>query len=104
MLKTLAVSLIVGLASVSCSTEAQLAPAPPAMTVEGTHTGMCGCSIDGIGKCGNYVQVNGEFVELLHPDLGVMHFCYAKKAGVTLELTGQLEDGKVVAESFTVIK
>ena len=104
MLKTIAMSLIVGCVSVGCSTESQLEPAQSITMVAGSHLGMCGCSIEAIGHCGNYVEVAGEFVELIHPDLGAMHFCEAKEKGVTVEVTGELKDGKVVAESFEVIK
>ena len=105
MLKTIAMSLIVGCVSVGCSTESQLEPAQSITMVAGSHLGMCGCSIEAIGHCGNYVYVAAVgFVELIHPDLGVMHFCEAKEMGVTVEVTGELKDGKVVAESFEVIK
>ena len=42
----------------------------------------CGCKIEGIGKCGNYVAVDGEWLEIGNPkdhDLGVMEWCSAKE-------------------------
>ena len=41
----------------------------------------CGCNIDAIGKCGNYVDVDGAWVMISNPKdhgLGAMEWCSAK--------------------------
>ena len=68
------------------------------------HDVKCGCSIDGVGKCGNYVMVDGKYVPLIHPKLGVMEFCKFKDAGAKIETVGELKDGKFVAESWKLIQ
>ena len=38
----------------------------------------CGCKIDGVGHCGNYVAVEDEWLEISNPDdfnLGKMEWC-----------------------------
>jgi hypothetical protein len=54
----------------------------------------CGCRIDGINQCGNYVDVDGKWLEITNPadhNLGVMEWCKhkdkveAQVAGVTNE-------------------
>jgi len=61
---------------------------------------MCGCSIEGIGRCGNYIKMDGEFVVLVHPSLGVMEFCKDKKNGAKVQVTGSMVEGKYVADSY----
>ena len=51
----------------SCSSEAP-PPAEPEATSRtvamGEHIAQCGCTIDGINQCGNYVMLDGTYVEI----------------------------------------
>jgi len=92
----------------ACTTKEAPATAKPASTaapaaaqaITGVHEVVCGCALEEIGKCGNYCDVDGKWVQFAPgAGLGVMEWCGQgeKKA----EVTGQLVDGKVVA---TVVK
>ncbi len=60
----------------------------------------CGCAIEGIGKCGNYVRIDGKYVPLIHSTLGKMEFCAQAAAGAKIEAVGAMQDGKYVATSW----
>jgi hypothetical protein len=60
----------------------------------------CGCSIDGIGKCGNYILVEDQYVELINPTLGKMEFCKHKDKGAKIKVAGLMKDGKYVASDW----
>lgn len=64
----------------------------------------CGCSIDGVGHCGNYILIEGKYVPLIHPSLGKMEFCQHKDAGVKIEVAGSMKDGKYVADQWKLAK
>jgi len=59
--------------------ESETAPkATPVAIESGTHEVRCGCKIEGIGKCGNYVAVGEEWVEISNREelgLDVMEWC-----------------------------
>jgi hypothetical protein len=72
---------------------------------EHVHALRCGCAIEEIGTCGNYIEIDGEYVELVPPkevDLGVMAFC--GRDDLTASVQGEIEDGKFVATSFEYTK
>lgn len=54
---------------------------PKARTVaieSATHEVRCGCKIEGIGKCGNYVAIEDDWVEIANREelgLDVMEWC-----------------------------
>jgi len=65
----------------------------------------CGCKIEGIGKCGNYVSVDGKWLEITNREergLGVMEWCSAD-AKVEAEVAGEL-DGKGIRVSSLTVK
>lgn len=70
--------------------------------VSGEHHVSCGCRLDGIGTCGNYVQVDGHWVEIGGElGLGVMEFC--GKGELTAEVEGEMKDGTLVASRLEVV-
>jgi hypothetical protein len=84
-------------------------PAPAADAahshVSGQHAVKCGCALPEVGHCGEYVEVDGKFVELELPasvDLGKMPFC--GKEGLRAEVEGELRGGKVVSTKFALVK
>ena len=44
----------------------------------------CGCSIDSVGHCGNFIMIDGDYIPMLHPDLGKMEWCRQKAKGCLL--------------------
>lgn len=83
------------------SGETAAAASPPDQPVSGTHAVTCGCSLEHVGHCSEWVEVEGTFVELQLPesaDLGKMPFCGKHDLKATVE--GELKDGKVIATKF----
>lgn len=68
------------------------------------HDVKCGCSIEGVGKCGNFIMIEGKYVPLIHSSLGKMEFCMQKAAGAKIETKGAMMDGKFVAESWKLVE
>ncbi len=70
--------------------------------IDGEFAVQCGCQIDGINSCGNYVHVEGHAYEIMGDlGLGVMEWCSVdgtKQATVQ----GKLEGDKCYATSLTV--
>lgn len=65
-------------------------------------TAQCGCTLESVGHCGNYIQVDGEFVEIANGaelGLGKMEWC-AVKGPVAVMAAGELQDGKFVASAL----
>ncbi|MHC5066154.1 MAG: hypothetical protein ACYTG5_19515 [Planctomycetota bacterium] len=117
MSKTTITILSLALLFTSCTSESEASSADannspnPAATEVATevvaaeaemqaHDAMCGCSIEGIGKCGNYIMVDDEYVTLIWPELGVMEYCKDKKNGAKIEVAGEMVDGKYVATAY----
>jgi len=79
------------------------APAAPVAVALATRSVACGCAIDGIGKCGNYVEIDGKYVKLANSSelgLGSMEWC--GKKGVTAETGGEIRDGRFFAATLVV--
>lgn len=77
-------------------------PAPVAEAV--VHDVMCGCSIDGVGRCGNYILIDGKYVPMIHPTLGKMEWCSRKEKGAKVETVGAMKDGKFIAQNWKTLK
>lgn len=64
----------------------------------------CGCAIEGVGKCGNYVMIDGKHVEIANASelgLGAMQWCGT--SGVMAQTAGQIVDGRLVATEVAVV-
>jgi hypothetical protein len=74
---------------------------PPSDTINvdlATRRVSCGCAVEGIGVCGNYIEIDGVFVKIANSKelgLGGMEWC--GKDGVTAESSGEIRDGKFFA-------
>lgn len=70
------------------------------------HDVECGCTIEGIGACGNYVLLEGTPVPIRRTeagaDLGVMEWC--GMSDVKAEIEGDVEDGEFVASYVRTIE
>lgn len=131
MTKLLSLSLVLSLFVAGCTSEEpavpakSAAPAKPAALSESAapvksdtskmvvgpttkevavREAKCGCSIEGIGHCGNYILVEGQYVPLIHPKLGKMEFCKQKAEGVKIKVAGLMKDGKYVASDWKISK
>ena len=101
-MKTLITLALSSLLAAGCTSEKQeLVPeAAPAVAVAQVHDAICGHALPEVGKCGNYLKVDGEYVVLEHPSLGKMDYCGAGEAGAKVKVAGELADGKFVAVSY----
>lgn len=64
----------------------------------------CGCKIDGIDKCGNYVSVDGKWLEITNREergLGVMEWCSAVEK-VQAQVAGELDGKGIRVSSLSV--
>lgn len=68
---------------------------------EGEHLVCCGCAIDGVGKCGNFVQVDGHYVPLAG-DVGLGKMAFCGKGEKVAKVEGAMADGKFVATSIAL--
>ena len=63
----------------------------------------CGCKVEGIGKCGNYVEIGSHYVEIANREelgLGEMEWC--RFSHVTANVAGEVKDGMFVGTTLTV--
>ena len=100
----LSLILLLALPLVACSTDVE-AGGPDAltdMTVEGTHNVACGCKLESIGHCGNYIEVDGKYIAVANSEalgLGPMEWC--KHDGpVEATATGTVTDGEFVGTAI----
>lgn len=76
-------------------------PAPSADAV--AHDLRCGCAIDAVGACGEYIDVDGKFVELRLPGAGLGDMPFCGKDGLSARVDGAVEDGVFVATTFAYV-
>ena len=81
--------------------EAQSAPAVMAVEVALVYDVECGCTIEAIGHCGNYLKHDDKFLEITGVGLGPMEFC--EKEGLKAKIAGEVVDGKFAATSFDYV-
>lgn len=67
------------------------------------HRAICGHVLPEVGHCGNYVDIDGQWVEVLWPELGVMEWCRQGKKGAEVEIAGAMKDGKFVATALKTL-
>ncbi len=74
-----------------------------ANVIEGVHSVECGCS-DTVGAdgCGNYVQVDGKYLEI-EGDLGLGSMEWCGKSGHKAQVKGVVKGDKFMGESLTVV-
>jgi len=91
-----------GAAPDTATRAAEPASAP---VVEGAHSVRCGCSLEDVGTCGNYVEFEGAYVELAFPedlDPGEMAFC--GQDDLMAKVEGEMSDGRFVVSSFEYVE
>jgi len=93
------IALTFALAACSGDDSTDTASGTIAAAVRPVH---CGCHIDSIGKCGNYIEIDGSPLEIANGTelgLGSMEWC-SRPEGATADSAGHIEDGKFVATTF----
>jgi hypothetical protein len=81
----------------------QTAAAPVPSAQAAVHGLKCGCAIESVGKCGNFIEVEGRYLPLKAPiDLGPMAFC--EQDGLRARADGQVENGAFVATTFAYVQ
>jgi hypothetical protein len=85
-------------------TEAQASSEPevPGSDVE-VYDVVCGCSLSEVGHCGEYAQVNGEFLPI-EGDLGLGPMPFCGKAGLRAKIKGEVTDGRLMATSLELVE
>ena len=65
----------------------------------------CGCRIEAIKKCGNYLALDGAYLPIAKEgagaELGVMEWCGAP--GSTAECEGEVKDGRFIASYLQTV-
>jgi hypothetical protein len=64
---------------------------------------ICGHVLPEVGHCSNYVDIDGQWVEVLWPELGVMEWCRQGKKGAEVEIAGAMKDGRFVATALKTL-
>jgi len=108
----LSFALCAPLAITACTTDVATEEVPPQAAPEQdrdvaesvVHDVMCGCSIDGVGACGNYIKIDGRYVPMIHPRLGKMEWCAQKSKGAKVETIGEMKGGKFVAKEWKTVE
>lgn len=88
----------------SAPQKAAAAPADRALPEVATYEVKCGCSIDAVGHCGNFVMIEGQYIPILHERLGKMEWCRQKDAGAKIKASGAIEGGKFVASDWKTVE
>ncbi len=68
------------------------------------HDAKCGCKIEGIGRCGNYVMLGDEWTAIEWSELGHMEWCAKGEAGAKVEIAGAMDGDKFVATSYREVE
>src|SRR5690606_33982230 len=63
------------------------------------HRVQCGCAIESVGKCSEWIEVDGEYVPLAG-DLGLGSMPFCRKEGLRARVSGAMKDGKFVATAI----
>lgn len=61
----------------------------------------CGCALEDVGHCGNYIQIESKYVEIANSEdlgLGAMEWC--GKSGVQAKSAGEVKNGLFVATTL----
>ncbi|MEO0651502.1 MAG: hypothetical protein AAFZ65_12575 [Planctomycetota bacterium] len=108
-------SLLALLPLAACGTEAtdsgsQAPPAAPQTLADVVpsaqateHAVVCGCALEEVGHCSEWIDVEGEWVELELPiDMGSMPFC--RKDGLVAKVDGEVQGETFVATTFAYVE
>ena len=72
--------------------------AAPIVVASAERNVACGCSVEGVGECGNYIEIDGKFTAIANWEelgLGAMEWC--KKENQHASSAGELRGDKFYA-------
>jgi hypothetical protein len=68
-----------------------------------TRNVSCGCALEEIGHCGNYIEIESQYVAIANgKDLGLGGMEWCGKSGVRAESAGEIKNGEFVAATLVV--
>ncbi|MBI4881210.1 MAG: hypothetical protein HY812_16365 [Planctomycetes bacterium] len=67
------------------------------------HEVICGCALEEVGHCGEYIKVGDQYLELAG-DLGLGPMPFCQKDGLKARVTGEVKDGKYHVASFALVE
>lgn len=66
-----------------------------------TRNVSCGCKLEEVGHCGNYIEIDSRYVEIANSEeLGLSNMEWCKKSGVQAESAGEIKNSKFVAATL----
>jgi len=80
---------------------------------EHEHAVTCGCALDSVGHCGDYIEVDGDYIALqgvklddekYDPKVYKDGMLFCKKGVMKATAKGEVKDGKYIASSFVLFK
>jgi hypothetical protein len=79
----------------------QVAAIPDQVVELATRNVSCGCALEEVGHCGNYIEIKSAYVEIANgKDLGLGSMEWCGKSGVQAESAGEIKSGKFVAATL----
>ena len=66
------------------------------------HRVECGCALEEVGHCGNYIEVDGAFVPV-GGDLGLGKMEWCGQTGLHAKVQGEMVGGEFVATELVVV-
>jgi hypothetical protein len=104
-LQPLAIALIC-LLPVACDQSSEPATSPASGAAQtaaaDVHRVECGCALEEVGHCGNYIEIDGAFVEV-GGDLGLGKMEWCGQTGLHAKAQGELVGGKFVATELAIV-
>lgn len=96
--------LLIALPLTACSGEEHIEisvdPVPAKTTSISTNV-QCGCTIDSISKCGNFVEIDSKYIPIANDkELGLGHMEWCNQGPVAADVAGEVVDGAFVASKL----
>ncbi len=88
----------------AAETTEETTEAQPVTIEASVHNVKCGCAIETIPKCGNYVEFDGEYSQIINSKemgLGVMEWC--QRDGIKAKIAGTRNGISFTATSIEIV-
>ncbi|MAE28177.1 MAG: hypothetical protein QF724_04445 [Planctomycetota bacterium] len=77
------------------------APAADQAVAAGAHTVKCGCVIEEVGHCGNYISIDGSFLPIANgKELGLGRMEWCGQGAVSVQAAGSVKGGEFIASTL----
>jgi hypothetical protein len=85
------------------TTETPVDPVPAKTASISTHV-QCGCTIESVGQCGNFVEIDTKYIPIANDkEIGLGHMEWCKQGPVAADVAGEVVDGKFVATKLDTL-